>query len=1013
MPAGSAAAQSGLGSASSENLIYLQDTNSVKSLTGKVLLFYPESQSGADVKDVIRLYRSKSPLLQKAGGDNVLKKGQSVYAVIPVINAGKSGTWTIKLVSPDLFPGFKFTDIRLWDGQTGRPLSKQGTVNGISFSLPPKATKPLILELEKSAGLLGSFGLTIEPADFVTSTKSMPIAPLIALSTVMAFLILSLYFSLQYFSTQNLLRIIAAGTLFSILYIFSAGLISPFIHLPFILFSVFLLSLCLVIKSEISQHNSGTFTPLLLLIASGAAILASICAIIASMNISFEFLPLFYGLSCFAAILLLTVAAFIDFFSNQRGLPLLIATLFLGITGLLLLLIYGGMLSANPLIFNGFSFACIALVLAASAEIITHFFSGRKFTQTITEISSANPALSKKVREVKESYDHTRLLQVLENERTAMKALQVREASQIEAMARAKRDADEANNAKSAFLAMVSHEIRTPMTGVLGMVRFLKNTSLSEEQAGHVNTIEESGNTIMGLLNDILDFEKIETGQMTLEIIDFDLHRLMQSIYSLAKGYASDKNLDVHLNIDESIPQILKGDPTRLRQVLLNLINNAIKFTQNGSVTVTLKSISSENNQAQVYFAVEDTGIGISKEAQTNLFNPFKQADKSTSRKYGGSGLGLAISQKLIGLMGGTINIKSALGEGSNFFFTLSLPVGDVAQAESISEKKVVAPAAPVEKTTEYTHRVFIVEDNAINQKVIGGLVEEIGFEPVFAGSGEEAVEVLQNNTNFDIILMDIEMPGISGVETTQRIRGELGLPEEAFPIIALTGNTQPKDVETYLASGMTGFLAKPIDAEALHSILESIKNGTYLGQEPAAKPQTQEVPKHTVNEPVEHKALPADNAEEQTAKVAKEELTEPPLNDLSAMNTGLSLDEGDEEEVDTSQEFDEAQLISLKSSLKESDLKEMLDELVKKMDSITSDIKAALGGGNFDLLKAKGHEIKGMCANFGLKAVADAAQAIEEAAKQQDKGAALTSYAALEGAIKRGKSRLENWIKD
>ncbi len=984
---------------SATNVIYLEQNEPIVDLENRALLFYPKIGSNVSIKDVIRLYRSKSPLFKPAGSLNTLINNQSVFAVIPVVNSTNMSTWSIELNSPTLFPGFSFENIKLWDGQSGYALSTFSTNNsGLTFALPPRASKPLIVELANFQGIVGSFSLKLKQAGAETQKNSTTLINLVAISFVIGFLLLMVYFSISQFFVLHIIRFLSGLSLFGFLYLLMADQTSTLTanSLP-LLFGVFLVCQSLIIRNGVEYTSTAK---LLVNGALGASIITLLCAIIPFAGLKFEFLSLFFSLACLITFFLLTIATLSHYFSTKERISLLIATTILSVVSFIMLLIYTNLIPTTELALNTFSYASVFFLIAASSQALSSVFSNRG--QDYQPVAApSNSALTKKVKEVKESYDHARLLQVLESERTAMKALQAREATQVDAMRHAKQVADEANNAKSAFLAMVSHEIRTPMTGVLGMVRFLKNTSLDQTQTEHVDTIEESGNTIMGLLNDILDFEKIETGQMSLEIIDFNLYRLMESIYSLAKGYASDKQLDIHLNIDDDISQIVKGDPTRLRQILLNLINNAIKFTQNGSVTITLKSISNQNNQAQIYFSVEDSGIGIEKEAQRNLFNPFKQADKSTSRKYGGSGLGLAISQKLVGLMNSAINVKSALGEGSTFFFTLSLPVGDISNTETPPsvEKTNVKPQKKTSKPTtdgqSFTHRALVVEDNAINQKVISGFIKEKEFESVLAGTGEDALTILQSDTNFDIILMDIEMPGISGVETTQRIRGELGLPSQAFPIIALTGNTHPDDIQNYLNVGMNGFLAKPINAESLHAILDEIKEGTYQAEEAQIRPEAKQMPKH-ISKPTEKKSMPIENKD----------------TDMASMDTGLSLDDDDDEKnYSSAVEFDEAQLASLKNTLQESDLKDMIDELIEKMHSISNDIKTAITDENYDLIKAKGHEIKGMCANFGLTKVADQAEELERAAQIQDMGATQTAYKDLGNTIIRGEERLKTWM--
>ena len=287
-----------------------------------------------------------------------------------------------------------------------------------------------------------------------------------------------------------------------------------------------------------------------------------------------------------------------------------------------------------------------------------------------------------RLRRSKESADQTRLLRVIDRERELMTELREREIQRTEEMRQAKDMADQANRAKSAFLAVVSHEIRTPMTGILGMVRLLMDTQLNIEQEEYAAAIQKSGDTMMTLLNDILDFEKIETGAMDLEHIDFDMIKLIQVIVTLMSGNAINKNLTLRSNLDDRLPRYLVGDPTRLRQILLNLINNAIKFTEKGHVEIRVEATGTEPAEGldvsicRVKFSVEDTGIGISQKAQKNLFDPFAQADSTVARKYGGTGLGLAICRRLVEAMGGEIEIDSQEEMGSTFYFSIEMPIG-------------------------------------------------------------------------------------------------------------------------------------------------------------------------------------------------------------------------------------------------------------------------------------------------------------------------------------------------
>ncbi|MEM9469988.1 MAG: ATP-binding protein [Pseudomonadota bacterium] len=428
-------------------------------------------------------------------------------------------------------------------------------------------------------------------------------------------------------------------------------------------------------------------------------------------------------------------------------------------------------------------------------------------TMVIEETSTVST-----LRQSKEANEQERLLKVIEQERKVLTELRKSEAKKTNEMRVAKEDADKANKAKSAFLAVVTHEIRTPMTGIMGMVKLLLDSSLSKDQKTYAQTIQDSGDAMLALLNDILDFEKIEQGKMSFENITFDIHRLISGVSTLMNGHAAQKHIELKTKLGDTLPQYVQGDPTRLRQVLLNLTGNAVKFTDEGHVTITAERIDNmeEEGIAELYFSVTDSGIGISEEAQKNLFNPFSQADNSIARKFGGTGLGLAISKGLIRAMGSEININSHEGEGSTFFFMLKMPLGEQSAAEEMKRQE------PVSDTTKAL-KILIVDDNQINQNVIKGLLKSTPHSIQAANRAESGLDMLKKE-EFDFVLMDIELPGMKGDEATQKIRADEKLKD--IPVVALTGNLMPDEVKQYLAAGMNDVLAKPIDPDKLLAVL-------------------------------------------------------------------------------------------------------------------------------------------------------------------------------------------------
>ena len=397
--------------------------------------------------------------------------------------------------------------------------------------------------------------------------------------------------------------------------------------------------------------------------------------------------------------------------------------------------------------------------------------------------------------------------------------------TELENLKGAKAQAEAASEAKSAFLATMSHEIRTPLNGILGMAQALAvDPSMSQNQRAKLEVIRKSGESLLAILNDVLDLSKIEAGKLDLESIEFDLADLVQGAYASFKPLAIDKGLDFKLTVEPDAKGVYVGDPTRIRQVLYNLISNAVKFTDEGEVRVALAHDAADG----LRLTVADTGIGMDPAHLERIFGKFEQADASSTRRYGGTGLGLAICRDLCSLMGGSITAESEPGRGARFLVALPLP--RAADRAAPPEQPTLDPTAI--EGDPGALRVLAAEDNPVNQLVLRTLLAEVGVDPVIVEDGAQALEAWSAH-DFDLILMDIQMPEVDGMQAARAIRKEearTGRPRT--PIIALTANAMSHQVAEYASAGMDAHVAKPIDLRTLCSTIEAL-----LASEPEEAP--------------------------------------------------------------------------------------------------------------------------------------------------------------------------------